>query len=204
MSPEAVVGGEWLSEDGSVVAVVVEHGVRVLAAFSERIAPSTRLPYHDAVRRLPPAEGDDWFGLCTEPLPVDAVLAWAERPWCGAVVLFTGVVRDHAEGRDDVRELEYEAYEEAAGPRLAAIASEARTRWPAVARIAMLHRVGRLAIGEPAVVVVVSSPHRGDAFDAARFAIDTLKATVPIWKKETWAGGSDWGTDAQAVSEVGS
>jgi molybdopterin synthase catalytic subunit len=68
----------------------------------------------------------------------------------------------------------------------------------------MLERVGRLAVGDSAVVVVVSSPHRAEAFAAARFVIDTLKATVPIWKKETWAGGSDWGTGSQAVTEVGS
>ena len=156
------------------------------------------------MRRLPPAEGDDWFGLSDEALPVEAALAWAERPWCGAVVLFSGVVRDHAEGRSDVRALEYEAYEEEVASRMTTIAAEARARWPEVARIAMLRRVGRLAVGDPAVVVVASSPHRAEAFDAARFVIDTLKATVPIWKKETWAGGADWGTGSQTVTEVGS
>jgi molybdopterin synthase catalytic subunit len=155
------------------------------------------------VRRLSPVEGDDWLGLADEPLPVEAALAWAERPWCGAVVLFSGVVRDHADGRDGVSELEYEAYDEEVVPRLEAIAAEARARWPEVGRIAMLHRVGRLGVGDSAVVVVVSSPHRNDAFAAAKFAIDTVKASTPIWKKETWVGGSDWGTDAQAVADVG-
>ncbi|MCU1462256.1 MAG: molybdopterin synthase large subunit MoaE [Acidimicrobiales bacterium] len=156
------------------------------------------------LRRRAPVEGDDWFGLFAEDLPVGAALAWAELPWCGAVVLFSGNVRDHADGRAGVSELEYEAYEEEVGTRLAAIAAEARARWTDVGRIAMLHRVGRLAVGDAAVVVVVSSPHRAEAFAAARFAIDTLKATVPIWKKETWAAGSDWGTGAHTVTEVGS
>src|SRR5439155_1279579 len=119
--------------------------VRVPARFPDRIAAGTCLPYHDAVRRLPPAEGDDWFGLSDEALPVETALAWAERPWCGAVVLFSGVVRDHADGRSGVRELEYEAYEEEVATRMSAIAAEVRARWPEVGRIAMLHRVRRLA-----------------------------------------------------------
>ena len=74
--------------------------------------------------------------------------------------------------------------------------------WPALGRIALLHRTGPLAVTDAAVVVVVSAPHRAEAFDAARFCIDTLKATVPIWKKETWAGGEDWGTDATPVDQA--
>jgi molybdopterin synthase catalytic subunit len=70
-------------------------------------------------------------------------------------------------------------------------------------RIALLHRTGHLEVGETSVVVVVSAPHRGEAFEAARFAIDTLKTTVPIWKKETWPGGSEWGTDAVPVRTSG-
>ena len=127
---------------------------------------------------------------------------WAEHPSCGAVVLFTGTVRDHADGRPGVSKLEYEAYEEQVVPRLAAIAAEARGRAPEVRRLVLLHRVGRLAVGEASVVVVASAPHRGEAFDAARFAIDTLKATVPIWKRETWADGDDWALAAQPIDEV--
>jgi len=113
-------------------------------------------------------------------------------------------VRDHAEGRGGVTELEYEAYEEQVEPRLAAIAAEARVRWPDLGRIVMLHRTGRLAVTDDAVVVVVGAPHRDEAFAAARFCIDALKATAPIWKKEHWAGGSDWGTGAREVTEVSS
>ena len=133
---------------------------------------------------IPPETGDDWIGLTADPLPLDAALRWAERASCGAVVLFSGTVRDHAEGRPGVSALEYEAYEEEVEPRLTAIAAEARVRWPVVGRVVLLHRVGRLEVGESSVVVVASAPHRPEAFAAARFAIDTLKDTVPIWKRD--------------------
>jgi molybdopterin synthase catalytic subunit len=149
-----------------------------------------------------PAHGDDWIGLGVEPLPVEAALAWTVRPDCGAQVLFSGTVRDHAEGRPGVSELEYEAYAEQVEPRLARIAGEARQRWPVLGRVVLLHRVGVLHLGECSVVVVVSAPHRHEAFVAARWCIDTLKSTVPIWKRETWEGGVDWGTGAQDVAEV--
>lgn len=148
-------------------------------------------------------DGDTWLGLSAEPLPVGAASDWAVRPDCGAVVLFSGTARDHAPGRTGVSVLEYEAYEEQVVPRLAALAAEARNRWPAIGRVALIHRVGNVPVGESAVVVVVSAPHRGDAFDAARWCIDTLKQTVPIWKREVWQGGSSWGLEAQHITEVG-
>ena len=142
------------------------------------------------------------MGLSAEPLPLENARAWAERRSCGAVVLFTGTVRDHAEGREGVSSLEYEAYEEEVCPRLAAIAAEARRCQPALGRLVMLHRVGTLGIGETSVVVVASAPHRAEAFESARFAIDTLKATVPIWKRETWAAGDDWSRASHPIDEV--
>jgi molybdopterin synthase catalytic subunit len=117
-------------------------------------------------------------------------------------VLFSGTVRDHAEGRTGVTQLEYEAYVEQVEPRLRRIAAEARRRWPATGRIVLLHRIGVLALEECSVVVVASAPHREEAFAAARWCIDTLKATVPIWKRETWQGGVDWGQCAHEVVEV--
>jgi len=95
----------------------------------------------------------------------------------------------------------YEAYE---GPALRAlhdIAAEIRNRWPDVARIALLHRVGELVLSETSVVVVISAPHRGVAFDAAEYAIDTLKETVPIWKQEHWSGGSDWAVEQHEIRQ---
>lgn len=150
---------------------------------------------------LPPEQGDDWLGLATEPFDVGAAYQWAVQPSAGAVVLFSGTVRDHAPGRPGVVALTYEAYEEQVQIRLAGIAGELRARWPAVGRIVLLHRVGRLGVGESSVLVVVSAPHRPEAFSAARHAIDTLKATVPIWKYEEWEAGADWGVDAQALPD---
>ncbi|MGI9032271.1 MAG: molybdopterin synthase catalytic subunit [Acidimicrobiales bacterium] len=145
---------------------------------------------------------DDWVGLASGPLPAHDALDWAVRPHCGAVVMFTGTVRDNAEGRPNVTALEYEAYDSEVEPRLAAIAAEARRRWPAVGRMALLHRSGRLAVGETSVVVVASAPHRQQAFAAASWCIDTLKDTVPIWKRETWQGGDDWSACASPVAEI--
>lgn len=151
---------------------------------------------------LPPAHGDDWLGLCDGDLPVGAAHDWAVRPDCGAVVVFSGTVRDHADHRTGVTELTYEAFEEAVTPRLEAIAAETRRRWPTTGRIVALHRIGRLALGDSSVVVAVSAPHRPEAFDAARFAIDALKASVPIWKHEVWDGGEDWGTGAHDLVDA--
>ena len=145
------------------------------------------------------AVGDEWCELTTNPLPIAAIYEWAVRPDCGAVVLFSGTVRDHAEGRTDVTSLDYEAYDEAALPAFQKIVEETRQRFPDARRIAIIHRTGRVDLTESSVVVAVSSPHRPVAFDAARFAIDALKESAPIWKKENWVGGSDWGTEAHDV-----
>lgn len=149
-----------------------------------------------------PPTGDDWVGLSGDPLPVDAAARFVARPDCGATVVFTGLVRDHSEGRPGVSTLEYEAYEEEVVPRLAAIAAEARARWASIGRLVVLHRFGKLDVGEASVVVAVSCPHRDDAFAAARFCIDTVKTSVPIWKRETWEGGEDWSACATPVEPV--
>lgn len=145
----------------------------------------------------------DWVALTDEVLPVDAAMGWATTPGSGAVVTFSGVVRDHSEGRPGVTGLSYEAYESEALRRLTDVAAETRRRWPVVERLALLHRVGDLELSDTSVVVVASAPHRPEAFEAARFAIDTLKETVPIWKREHWEGGSDWGECAHDVRPVG-
>ena len=151
---------------------------------------------------VPPKQGDGWFALTSDELPVGAAHDWAVLPGCGAVVLFSGTVRDHADGRTDVTHLEYEAYEEQVVPRLEAIATEIRQRWPMTGRIVLLHRIGRLEIGESSVLVVVSAPHRPEAFAAARFGIDSLKASVPIWKRESWADGAAWGLGANELVDA--
>jgi molybdopterin synthase catalytic subunit len=140
--------------------------------------------------------------LTGAPLPVEVASGWVSRPDCGAVVVFAGTVRDHAEGRPGVSELTYEAYTEQVEPRLAALAAELRQQWSTVGRVILWHRVGSLHVGDCSVIVAVSAPHRDEAFEAARWGIDTLKATVPIWKQETWDGGEDWGRGARPVAEV--
>ena len=151
---------------------------------------------------MAPELGETWVGLTSEPLPIEQASNWAVRSDCGAVVVFSGTARDHSDGRQDVSLLEYEAYEEQVEPRLLAIADAARVRWPDIGRVVMLHRVGPVPIGESAVVVAVSSPHRAAAFEAAQFGIDTLKQTVPIWKREKWEGGESWGLEPQHITGV--
>jgi molybdopterin synthase catalytic subunit len=140
---------------------------------------------------LPPESGD-WIGVSEGQLRVDRAWKWASLPDCGAIVTFCGTVRDHSDGRPGVTCLEYEAYAEQVVPRLTEVAESARAQWPEIGRLVLLHRVGRLEVGEVSVVVAASTPHRGEAFSAAQFCIDTLKHSVPIWKLETWDGGSDW------------
>ncbi len=136
------------------------------------------------------------IALIRNPIDIAALLAPTAAD--GALCTFVGVVRDHNAGKA-VLHLEYEAFEEMALPLMEEIAAEARRRWPITA-IAMVHRLGRLQIGEASVVVAVTSPHRGDAFAACRYAIDTLKATVPIWKKEFYADGAVWLEDRPVTS----
>jgi len=157
----------------------------------------------DRAAAAAPQSGDDWVALSPEGLPVAEASAWVVLPGCGATVTFTGTARDHAEGRPGVHRLEYEAYEGPAMARLEALVAEIRGRWPVVGRVALLHRTGAVDLGDAAVVVAVSAPHRGEAFDAARYAIDELKRTVPIWKRESWDGGESWGLEAQHLTEVG-
>ena len=122
--------------------------------------------------------------------PLDVASLVATSAADGALCLFVGVVRDHHQGRA-VSHLEYEAYEEMALGELQRIEQELRARWP-VGDVRLVHRLGRLAIGEASVAVAVASAHRAEAFAACRYAIDTLKKTVPIWKKEFYADGSAW------------
>jgi molybdopterin synthase catalytic subunit len=150
----------------------------------------------------PPETSDTWTALTDSTVPVDEASAWAVLPRCGAVVTFSGTARDHSVGRADVSRLEYEAYEEQVVPRLDEIAATARSRWSDLGRIVLIHRVGVVPVTESAVVVAVSSPHRDHAFEAAKFCIDTLKQTVPIWKREDWSEGSSWGLEPQHITDV--
>ena len=158
-----------------------------------RHAYDERMGVDDETSWLPPA-GDDWLACVSVSLPVHEASAWVVTPASGAVVTFVGTARDHAGDRTGVHLLEYEAYDEHVVPVLAEVARQTRVRFPEVVRLALWHRTGALQITDAAVVVAVSSAHRDAAFDAARWAIDEVKATAPIWKREHWDGGNDdWG-----------
>ena len=147
-------------------------------------------------------DGNVWLEITATTLDVGAVYDWSVTDSCGAVVVFSGTVRNHSEGRTGVHTLSYEAFEEEVIPKCREIASEMKNQWSDLGRIALIHRVGDLKLGESSVLVVVSAPHRPEAFEAARFGIDALKATVPIWKREAWETGSDWALGAQHVTTV--
>jgi MoaE-MoaD fusion protein len=148
----------------------------------------------DEVAFLPPVAGGSGAAprctLSAEALDVGRVVARVVGPDAGGVVTFVGTVRDASRGRE-IRHLEYEAYPGMAEREMEKIADAAAAQWPG-ARVAMAHRTGHLAIGEIAVVIAASAPHRAEAFAACRYAIDTLKQQVPIWKKEVAVDGEYW------------
>ncbi|HEV2206780.1 MAG TPA: molybdenum cofactor biosynthesis protein MoaE [Candidatus Acidoferrales bacterium] len=149
------------------------------------------------------AIADDIFRLVREPIDVKAVVEALKAPEDGALVVFDGFVRNNFKGKSTLY-LEYEAYEPMAYAKMREVGSYMREHF-AIDRIAMVHRLGRLEIGETSVLIAVSSAHRAAAFDACRYAIDALKRGVPIWKKEFFVGGAVWAEGQrpgqQAISE---
>jgi len=143
----------------------------------------------DEVALIPPVSGGA-FQISDAPLDVAAVIAEVGSDDAGAVASFVGTVRRHSRGRT-VLYLEYEAFAEMAEPMLRGLAGEL-TEKHGLTTVAIHHRVGRVEIGEPSVVIAVSAPHRAAALDACREAIDTLKETIPLWKKEFYEGGEEW------------
>ncbi|MGH7266401.1 MAG: molybdenum cofactor biosynthesis protein MoaE [Candidatus Rokuibacteriota bacterium] len=129
--------------------------------------------------------------MTTEPLSAETLAGAVTVPEAGGVAVFLGVVRDHNAGRRVVA-LEYEAHGPMAEAKMKEIGEAVYRRWPGVRQVAMAHRIGRLAIGEASVAIAVSAAHRADAFEACRFAIDRLKETVPIWKRELFEDGAVW------------
>lgn len=139
--------------------------------------------------------------LVRAPIDAAALLAAVAHETAGAQAAFFGAVRDHNAGRA-VTGIDYAAYEPMADAELAAIAAEAAGRWPG-ARIALEHRIGTLAVGEISVGIAVAHPHRGPAFDACRFAIEAIKARVPVWKREHYADGTRAWVDASTTGTAG-
>jgi len=155
----------------------------------EYAEPDRELRDGDEVALIPPVSGGA-FRVTEEPLSLEAAVAEVADDRAGAVATFTGTVRRQSRGREVTR-LEYEAYAEMAEEVMAQLAAELEQRYELCA-VAIHHRVGTLAIGEASVVVAVSAPHRQDALAACKDAIETLKQTVPLWKKEVYEGGEEW------------
>ena len=159
-------------------------------------SPETVLADGDEVALIPPvsggagAHGHYLIRVTDQPLDARETEAAVADPSCGAILTFTGTVRDNARGQA-VTELAYEAYAAAAEKMMTDIAEEITGRW-GIERVAIVHRVGVLGPGEASVVISVASPHRPEAFDACRHAIERLKEVVPIWKKEHYRDGSTW------------
>lgn len=173
-----------------------EMGARLRVSVNMEFVKGTpSLTDGDEVAFLPPVAGGQGESpgrcrLLDSPLDVDSVVERVAGPDTGGIVTFVGTVRNASRGKQ-IRHLEYEAYPEMAEQELDRIAEQAAARWPGT-RVAVDHRTGRLEIGDIAVVVVAAAPHRGEAFEACRFTIDTLKERVPIWKKEVATDGASW------------
>jgi molybdopterin synthase catalytic subunit len=131
------------------------------------------------------------YQVTPDPISVDEALARLADPAVGGIATFVGVVRG-VTGERETLYLEYEAYPEMAEQTLAQVGQELQDRWPEIRQVAILHRTGRLEIGETAVVICLSASHRRQLFDALHYAIDRIKQIVPIWKKEVWADGAEW------------
>jgi molybdopterin synthase catalytic subunit/molybdopterin converting factor small subunit len=151
--------------------------------------PDHELTDGDEVAVIPPVSGGA-FVLSDRPLSLDAAVDEVRSEEAGAIATFTGTTRIHSRGRT-VTHLEYEAYPGMAEDVMAQIADELKRRYE-LCEVAIHHRIGRVGIGEPSVVIAVSAPHRGDALAACKDAIDTLKETVPLWKKELYEDGEEW------------
>jgi molybdopterin synthase catalytic subunit len=166
--------------------------VTMLMVNQEYVAATHPLSDGDEVAFIPPVSGGgvSRFRVQAEPIDAREVEALVAHPGAGAIATFTGTVRDHGRGRE-VTHLDYEAYAPAAERMLAQIGDEIRERW-GLDEVAIVHRVGSLAIGEASVVISIASAHRDAAYESCRYAIERIKEIVPIWKKEHYADGATW------------
>jgi MoaE-MoaD fusion protein len=170
----------------------------------EYAGPEARLNPGDEVALLPPVSGGRGrprhAAMVREAIDTEALVAGIKRPEDGAVAVFEGIVRNHSRGRGTLY-LDYDAYEQMALKQMESLATQALSQFQ-VRDVAVIHRLGRIEIGETSVLIVVAAAHRGAAFDACRWIIDTLKRTVPIWKKEHFADGAVWADGEAFPAEI--
>ena len=176
--------------------IVTPYLTTLVCAVDEEYVPAEhRLREGDEVALIPPVSGGssdtELFKVTDQPLDSQRLVEAVRKDESGAVALFFGVARNHSEGRR-VRALEYDAYPSMAEKKLREVGDEVRDRWP-ITGIGVLHRTGVLAIGEASLLVAVSAAHRKEAFEACHYAVDRIKETVPIWKKEIWEDGEGEG-----------
>ncbi len=198
--------------DGATVQDVISHYRKIarwqelmpavaLSVNQEYAGPEVRLKAGDEVAFLPPVSGGvPRVFLTREKIDTEGTLQVIKQPEDGAAVVFEGIVRNNTRGRRTLY-LDYEAYDQMALTQLESLATQAIDRYR-VRDVAILHRLGRLEIGETSVLIVVASAHRGAAFDACRWLIDTLKRTVPIWKKEYFEDGAVWADGEEFPGEI--
>ncbi|WP_339062001.1 molybdopterin converting factor subunit 1 [Tepidibacillus marianensis] len=154
--------------------------------------PEQLITESDEIALIPPVSGGEepLFEVTSEPLSADRLIAKVSNPYAGAILTFVGTVREFTHGKQTVF-LEYEAYPEMAIKKMEEIANEIQEKWSGT-KVAMSHRVGKLAIEEISVIITVATPHRDAGFEAGRYAIERLKQIVPVWKKEIWEDGEEW------------
>lgn len=190
------VEAAWAAVTGRYPELSPYRPFTLFAVGHDYVQPDHALRAGDELCLFPPVSGGsdgsgDIFKVVEHPLSPDAIADAVSDPGAGGVVVFSGIVRNQTGGRP-VKYLEYEAHAPMAEAKMREIGQAVRARWPGTRAVAMLHRVGRLEIGESSVLIAVSAAHRGEAFEACRYAIDTLKTTVPVWKKEYFEDGEVW------------
>lgn len=188
--PGTTPAGVWQDLAGRYPRLQALSQPFAFAINDEYVDDQTPLRERDELVLIPPVSGGSHTALTPDPIDINALLTRVRHPDAGAIVLFLGTIRGHNYGRA-VQRLEYEAYQTLALREMARVSSEAEARWPLLG-IAIEHRVGLLQVGDVSVAIAAAAAHRREAFEAARYAIDTLKRTVPIWKKEVWEGGEVW------------
>ena len=197
----ATLGDVVLHYEGRIPRLKDFAASMALSVNREYASPDSRLKANDEVGLLPPVSGGSGrVSIVRDRIDSEAVLRSVKAPEDGAAVLFDGVVRNNTRGRRTLY-LDYEAYEEMALKQMESLAAQAIGQF-AVRDVRIVHRLGRLEIGETSVLIVVASAHRAAAFDACRWLIDTLKRTVPIWKKEYFEDGAVWADGEPFPEEI--